>query len=227
MLICIDGIFAPEEAAAHARSLADASWEDGNRSAGTVARLSKRNRQLPDDSAIAARLGAAILQRVETDPRFISAALPSRVHPPRFNRYAEGDAYGTHVDSALMPLPASHGWLRSDLSATLFLSSPDEYDGGVLEIESPSGAQAVKLEAGSLVLYPSDSLHRVTPVMRGVRYAAIFWLQSLVRAASGRTLLYDLDQAIQRLGSTVGAANPDLLTLTHVYHNLLRHWADP
>ena len=156
---------------------------------------------------------------------FVSAALPRRIYPPKFNRYADGGDYGAHVDSAVMRWPGTDLSLRSDLSATLFLSEPDSYDGGALEIEGAAGLQTVKLEAGDLVLYPSGSLHRVTPVTRGVRLAAFFWIESLVGDAGARTLLFELDQAIQQVTPALPADDPGLLQLTGVYHNLLRRWA--
>jgi PKHD-type hydroxylase len=170
-------------------------------------------------------LGNHILRKLAANTAFISAALPERIYPPKFNRYQDGGAYGAHVDSAVMQVPGTQISVRSDLSATLFLAEPDEYDGGELEIESAFGIQAVKLEAGDMVLYPSSSLHRVTPVTRGARIASFFWIQSLVSDEAARTLLFDLDQAIQGLTVSAGRDHPDLLKLTGVYHNLLRRWA--
>jgi PKHD-type hydroxylase len=166
-----------------------------------------------------------VLERLSANPTFVSAALPHRIYPPKFNRYRDGGSYGTHVDSALMVVPGTQERMRCDLSATLFLSAADDYEGGELEIEGPFGAQAVKLEAGDLVLYPSSSLHRVTPVTGGVRLASFFWIQSLVADAEARTLLFDLDQSIRSLRRTNPPEDPQLLRLSGIYHNLLRRWA--
>ena len=201
-----------------------ADWEDGLRSAGSLAAVVKQNRQLPEDSATARELGSHLLRVLGSHPLFLSAALPDRIYPPRFNRYSDGGHYGTHVDSAVMTFGPQRQALRSDLSATLFLCDPDEYDGGELTIETPFGAQAVKLAAGDMVLYPSSSLHRVTPVTRGARVCAFFWIQSMVRDDGERTLLFDLDQSIQAL-TAANAAPEALLQLTGIYHNLLRRWA--
>lgn len=226
MLISIDRFLGKDEVRQCRQRLDAAEWQDGARTAGTLARLQKRNQQLDDRSETAIAIGNQILRKLGSHPLFISAALPNKIHPPRFNRYADGGTYGAHVDGALMPLPGTNLTLRSDLSATLFLAEPDEYDGGELEIEGPFGAQAVKLEAGDMVLYPSSSLHRVTPVTRGARVAAFFWIESMVRDEGERTLLFDLDQSIQALTLKVGAGDERLLKLTAVYHNLLRRWAD-
>jgi len=225
MLIVIGKVLGTDEVREFRQALDAAAWEDGARTAGTLARAIKHNEQLPDGTEPAVSLGQRILRAVGHHPQFVSAALPRLVHPPRFNRYSGGGAYGAHVDSAVMPMPGTQSTLRSDLSATLFLSSPEEYDGGELQIEGPFGLQAVKLEAGDLVLYPSSSLHRVTPVTRGVRLASFFWIQSLVPDDGARSLLFDLDRAIQGITPALAVDDPNLLTLTGVYHNLLRRWA--
>lgn len=225
MLIVIEQVLNTEEVRQFRSQLDNAPWQDGLNTAGTLARAVKRNLQLEDGSALAVELGNQILRRLGNHPQFIAAALPSRIYPPKFNRYADGGTYGAHVDSALMQVPGTAITLRSDLSATLFLSEPDEYDGGELEIEGPFGAQAVKLAAGDMVLYPSSSLHRVTPVTRGARVASFFWIESMVRDEGERALLYDLDQTIQGLTPRMSADDPQLLQLTGIYHNLLRRWA--
>ena len=204
-----------------------AAWEDGAATAGTLAKSVKRNQQITDGSELCQRLGQHILRRLSSTPLFISAALPRTIYPPKFNRYADGGTYGAHVDSALMFLPGSHQQMRTDLSATLFLAEPEEYDGGELEVEGPFGVQAVKLAAGDMVLYPSSSLHRVTSVTRGARVASFFWIESLVQDEGERTLLFDLDQSIQQLTPLVAPDDPRLVQLTGVYHNLLRRWARP
>jgi PKHD-type hydroxylase len=185
----------------------------------------KHNLQLAQDSAAARQGGEAIVRALERHPEFIGAALPRHVYPPLFNRYEPGMAFGAHVDNAVRQIPGSHHRLRIDVSATLFLSPPQDYDGGELIIEDTFATHAVKLAAGDLVIYPASSLHRVQPVTRGARVAAFFWVQSMVRDDGGRRLLYDMDTAIREL-TAAGAEGPALLRLTGCYHNLLRRWAD-
>lgn len=225
MLISIEGVLTKDEVAACRQRLDSAQWIDGAATAGALARSRKSNQQLDDNDPVALALGEDILKRLRPNALFISAALPSKIFPPRFNRYADGGTYGAHVDSALMRLPRGDVTIRSDLSATLFLSEPDEYDGGELEIEGVFGVQSVKLEAGDLILYPSSSLHRVTPVTRGARIASFFWVESFVADEGERTLLFDLDQSIQGITPLVHPGDENLLRLTGVYHNLLRRWA--
>ncbi len=227
MLIAIEKVLDTAEIAHFREQLARARWQEGFASAGTLARQVKRNQQLEEGAEPAVSLGNLILRRLGNHPRFIAAALPARIYPPRFNRYADGGTYGLHVDSAVMPVLGTNVTVRSDLSATLFLCEPDSYEGGELEIETAFGVQSVKLAAGDLVLYPSSSLHRVAPVTRGERLAAFFWIQSLVADEGERTLLFDLDQAIQGVAPRVPPDDPHLLKLTGVYHNLLRRWAQP
>lgn len=224
MLIVIEDLLSKEEVARFRAELDTAAWEDGAKTAGTLSKSGKRNLQLDEQDKTAVALGEIILRKLGANPLFISAALPRRIYPPRFNRYAGGGAYDAHVDSALMRPARADVTIRSDLSATLFLTEPDEYDGGELQIEGPFGAQAVKLEAGSMVLYLASSLHRVTPVTKGARTASFFWIESLVRDDGERTLLFDLDQTIQGLTRTVGPEDANLLKLSGVYHNLLRRW---
>lgn len=227
MLIPIEGILSKAEVQAFRQQLDQASWQDGVKTAGTLARSVKRNLQLEDGSPLAVDLGNHILRKLGSHPQFISAALPNRIYPPKFNCYREGGTYGLHVDSAVMQVPGSSISLRSDLSATLFLAEPAEYDGGELQIEGPFGIQSVKLAAGDLILYPSSSLHQVTPVTRGARLASFMWIQSLVQDDGARTVLFDLDQAIQGMTGLVAPDDARLLKLTGVYHNLLRLWAAP
>ena len=226
MLISIDQVLTKDEVRQFRQELDASDWNDGAATAGTLAKSVKRNQQVADGSALAVRLGQHILRRLAATPLFISAALPRTIYPPKFNRYADGGTYGAHVDSALMFLPGSSQQMRTDLSATLFLAEPEEYDGGELEVEGPFGVQAVKLGAGDMVLYPSTSLHRVTPVTRGARVASFFWIESLVPDEGERTLLFDLDQSIQQMTPLVAPDDMRLLQLTGVYHNLLRRWAD-
>ena len=225
MLIAIDKVLNTDEVRAFRARLDNAEWQDGLATAGTLARSVKNNQQLADGSEIAVALGEQILRRLGSHPLFISAALPNKIYPPKFNRYSGGGTYGAHIDSALMQVPGTAVTVRSDISATLFLSEPDEYEGGELEIEGPFGVQTVKLDAGDMVLYPSSSLHRVTPVTRGARIASFFWIESLVADEGERAQLFDLDQAIQGLTPAVAADDANLLKLTGVYHNLLRRWA--
>lgn len=225
MLITIDAVLTRNEVAQFRAVLDAADWQDGAATGGTLARRVKHNLQLADGQEPALGLGNQVLRKLAVTPSFISAALPRRIYPPKFNRYQGGGTYGTHVDSAVMQLPGSGQSLRSDLSATLFLAEPDEYEGGELEIESEFGVQSVKLAAGSMVLYPSSSLHRVTPVTRGARVASFFWIESLVADEGERAMLFDLDQTVQRLTPVLGEAHTELVRLTGIYHNLLRRWA--
>ena len=227
MLITIEKVLSPVEVAQLRAELDAAHWEDGNATAGTLAQAVKRNQQLPDDSPLAIQLGQQILRRLAATPLFISAALPRTIYPPKFNRYASGGTYGAHVDSALMHLSGAGQQMRTDLSATLFLAEPGEYEGGVLEIEGSFGVQQVKLAAGDMVLYPSTSLHRVTPVTSGARIASFFWIESLVADEGKRTLLFDLDQSVQHFTPLLPADDMRLVQLAGVYHNLLRRWAQP
>lgn len=209
-----------------ARQLLDqADWVDGRVTAGHQSAQAKDNMQLPEGSQAACELGAMILGALEHSALFISAALPARVFPPLFNRYQGGQAFGTHVDNAIRQVTGTPHRIRTDLSATLFLSSPEEYDGGDLVVEDTYGTHSVKLPAGHMILYPATSLHHVRPVTRGARLASFFWIQSMVRDDGERTLLFDLDVAIQRLAGD-GPAQAAAVQLTGVYHNLLRRWAD-
>ena len=228
MLVLIADLL-PRDEVATLRTLLDgpgAAWVDGRATAGHQGAPLKHNRQLAEDSALAREAGERVLARLERQSRFISAALPDRVYPPMFNRYALGDGFGSHVDNAVRLVPGSRGRkLRTDLSATLFLSEPEDYDGGELCIDEGDASQSVKLPAGSLVLYPSTHLHHVNPVTRGVRYACVFWVQSMVRDAARRAILLGLDEASQLLA----ACNADATAraqLLNAYHNLLRMWCD-
>lgn len=225
MLIVIEGVLSKDDVRAFRERLDRADWQDGARTAGEMAREAKSNQQVPDDAKVAIELGDHILRTLGHHPGFISAALPRRIFPPRFNRYTGGGAYGMHVDSAVMAIAGTPHTLRSDVSATLFLSEPGEYDGGDLAITGTMGAQSVKAAAGDMVLYPATSLHRVTPVTRGARIASFFWVESWVRDDAERALLYDLDRNIQALRAAMPANNAHLLELTGIYHNLLRRWA--
>lgn len=225
MLLDIPNVLSDDQVAECRKRLAESNWVDGRITAGYQSSKAKNNEQLPEDSPVARQLGQLIVAALEANPLFISAALPAKIFPPLFNRYAEGRSFGVHVDNAVRQVRNTPHRVRTDISATLFLSSPDEYDGGELAIEDTYGAQRVKLPAGHMVLYPATSLHRVEPVTRGARIAAFFWIQSMVRDDGQRTLLFDLDTAIQRLARDV-PDNPAVVQLTGVYHNLLRQWAE-
>jgi PKHD-type hydroxylase len=209
-----------------ARAVLDqAEWIDGRVTAGHQSARAKDNLQLRENDAVARRLGETILEALGSNALFISAALPSRVFPPLFNRYQGGQSFGTHVDNAIRQVTGTGHRIRTDLSATLFFSSPEEYDGGELVVEDTYGTHSVKLPAGHLILYPSTSLHHVRPVTRGARTSSFFWIQSMMRDDAERTLLFDLDSAIQRLNSEV-PDHPVAIQLTGVYHNLIRRWAE-
>lgn len=225
MLIVIEGLLNQEEVAHFRERLGLAQWRDGADTAGSRSVAVKQNLQLGRDEPTAQALGEAILRKLGHHPEFVSASLAEKIWPPVFNCYQDGGHYGTHSDAALMRLPEANLTLRSDLSATLFLSEPDSYDGGELLIEESFGAQAVKLAAGDMVLYPSSSLHQVAPVTRGQRICAITWIQSAVADTTARSLLYDMDLSIRALTPDRGKDDPDIDRLIHVYHNLLRRWA--
>lgn len=225
MLITIENVLSKDEVRQFREHLERAEWLNGGQSAGTLAKHVKGNLEIDQQSEVAVSLGKHILRVLGSHPAFISAALPRKIYPPRFNRYASGGRYGLHVDSAIMAIPGTRESIRTDLSATLFLTEPDEYEGGELEIETAFGAQAAKLAAGDLLLYPSSSLHQVTPVTKGARIASFFWIESMVADEADRGLLFDLDQAIQSLGPSLDPRDPRLLRLTGVYHNLLRRCA--
>jgi PKHD-type hydroxylase len=211
---------------AHCRTLLDdAKWVDGRETSGHLAARVKHNRQVDEATPEAREMGSIVVSALERTPLFMAAALPLRVFPPLFNRYEPSMAFGAHVDNAIRELTSSPLRVRTDLSATLFLSAPEEYDGGELVVDDTYGAHSVKLPAGDMILYPATSLHRVVPVTRGARLASIFWVQSMVRDDGERSLLFDLDMAI----SQVSEATPDssgVVALTSCYHNLLRRWAD-
>jgi len=226
MLIAIPDVL-DAAALARVRGLIDAGeWVDGNVTSGPQSALAKRNRQLPEDSDAAREAGGLVLDALGRSPLFVAAALPLKVFPPLFNRYEGGDDFGLHVDNAIRIRRGTDFRIRSDLSATLFLEEPDAYDGGELVIEDQFGPQVVKLPAGQLILYPASSLHRVTPVTRGVRTASFFWLQSMVRDDGERRTLFELDQAVQAVAADRGQGDAAVVQLTGVYHNLLRRWAD-
>ena len=226
MMLQIPGVLTKDEVA-RMRDLIDAAdWADGNATSGFQSALAKQNRQLPEDSAAAREAGAVILAALERHPLFIAGALPAKIFPPLFNRYGVGDAFGDHVDNAVRQSRDGQVRIRTDLSATLFLTEPHDYDGGELTVDDAYGVHQVKLEAGDLILYPASSLHRVEAITRGARVSSFFWIQSLVRDDAKRTLLLDMDMAIQRVGASLGQGDPSIVALTGAYHNLLRMWAE-
>jgi PKHD-type hydroxylase len=228
MLICVPEVLSKADVADFRRIMDGCAWEDGRSTAGAASALVKRNEQLPPDGEVARQLGNRILSALTASPRFISSAIPLKIFPPLFNRYAatDGHHFGVHVDNAVRGDRLTGLRIRTDMSVTLFLSEPDEYDGGELVIEDLYGSHEIKLPAGDLVLYPASSLHLVTPVTRGTRVASFFWLQSMVRDAHARTLIFDLDTAIQTLVERLGRDDPETVKLTGIYHNLIRCWAE-
>jgi PKHD-type hydroxylase len=225
MLLQIPDVLTRDEVQRGRRLLEGAEWVDGRVTAGHQSARAKNNLQVPEKHPVARELGDSIVASLERNPLFLAAALPFRVFPPLFNRYEGGQYFGNHVDNAVRQVPGTPHRIRTDLSATLFLTAPEEYDGGELVVEDHFGVHQVKLPEGHMVLYPASSLHHVRPVTRGARLAAFFWIQSLVRDDSERTLLFDLDRAVQSLGAE-RPDHPAILELTNVYHNLLRKWAE-
>jgi PKHD-type hydroxylase len=225
MLLHIPDILTTEQVAGCRQKLAQSKWVDGRVTAGHQSARAKDNLQLPEEHPVARELGDVILSALQNNPLFMTAALPLKVFPPLFNCYQGGQSFGTHVDNAVRQVTGTPHRVRTDLSATLFLAEPDEYDGGELSVEDTYGVHSVKLPAGHLILYPATSLHFVRPVTRGARIASFFWIQSMVRDDGERTLLFDLDMAIQRI-STDAPDHPSAVQLTGIYHNLLRRWAD-
>ena len=227
MMIAIPRIL-DEVALATVRAKLDhAEWIDGNATSGHQAALAKRNRQLDEESPGTREIGNLVLDALGRSPLFVAAALPLKVYPPLFNRYdADGDRFDAHVDSAIRIRRGSDFRLRTDLSATLFLSDPADYDGGELVVEDEMAPPPIKLAAGDMILYPASSLHRVTAVTRGTRFAAFFWVQSMVRGGEDRRALFDLDSAIQAIAADRGHGDGEVIRLTGVYHNLLRRWAE-
>ena len=225
MLLQVPKVLTPEQVAQCRAALARADWTDGRATVGHLGEKVKRNRQVPEGHPIGREVGDIILAALERNALFISAALPLKVCPPLFNCYEGGETYGTHIDGSVYSVKGTMHRIRTDISATLFLNAPEDYDGGELTVEDRYGVHKVKLPAGDMVLYPSSSLHHVTPVTRGARISSFFWIQSMVREDDRRTMLLDLDTSIQQLNRLV----PDeksVIQLAGVYHNLLRLWSD-
>jgi PKHD-type hydroxylase len=225
MLLNIPDVLTKEQVAQARQILEQADWVDGRVTAGHQSARAKDNMQVPEGHPAAMKIGEMVLELLGKNPLFLSAALPLKVFPPLFNRYQKGESFGTHIDNAIRQVPGTPYKIRTDLSATLFLSGPEEYDGGELTIEDTYGVQSIKLPAGHLILYPSTSLHHVRPVTRGSRLSSFFWIQSMVRDDGRRSILFDLDLGIQRIGRDV-PNHPSVVQLTGVYHNLLRHWSE-
>ena len=225
MMVHIPHVLTAEQVAYCREVLGKAAWEDGRSTAGHQSAQVKKNLQLPEKSPAARELGELVLAALERSALFISAVLPQRVFPPLFNRYEGGMTFGSHVDNAIRPITGTPLRIRTDVSATLFLSEPESYDGGELVVEDTYGSHSVKLPAGDLIIYPASSLHHVTPVTRGVRLASFFWVQSMIRDVSQRSLLFDLDTAIMRLNRD-HPEHHSIVELTAVYHNLLRQWTE-
>ena len=226
MLVCVPEVLSKIEVAEF-RAIMDAvAWEDGRSTAGAQSAMVKNNEQLPPNSETSRKLGERVIKALTASPLFVSAAIPRQIFPPLFNRYGVGHHFGVHVDNAVRGDLLSGMRIRTDLSVTLFLSEPDEYQGGELMIEDHYGSHRVKLPAGHLVLYPASSLHTVTAITDGVRVASFFWLQSMIRDDHARSLIFDLDTAIRALVGRIGRNDPEVLRLSAVYHNLIRYWAE-
>ncbi|MXO64963.1 Fe2+-dependent dioxygenase [Altericroceibacterium endophyticum] len=226
MMVKIPGVLTQEQVT-KIRAVIDAGpWVDGNETSGHQSRLTKRNQQLRQHCDAAAEAGQMVLSAIGNTPEFVAAALPLKVFPPLFNRYEGGEEFGNHVDNSIRQVKGTEFRIRSDLSCTLFLEEPDDYEGGELVVEDLFGEHRVKLSAGDMVLYPASSLHRVTPVTKGARTASFFWLQSMVRDNGEREQLYRLDRSIRNLSAEKGGTDPTVMELTNLYHNLMRRWAD-
>lgn len=225
MMLHIPNVLTPQQVQDCRQLLMQAAWQDGNATSGFQSALTKNNLQLAEDSAEASHIGELIVQALQNNPLFISAALPEIIFPPLFNCYQVGQGFGIHVDNAIRIQRQTGEKIRTDLSATLFFSEPDEYDGGELVVEDTYGAHSVKLPAGDMILYPSSSLHQVLPITRGQRVCSFFWLQSMIREDAQRSLLFDLDSSIQEINQALGVGHASSVQLTGVYHNLLRRWA--
>jgi PKHD-type hydroxylase len=223
MMVEVPGVLAADEVLRCREMLEKASWQDGRHTAGKSAAGVKANQQIAQDDPVGQQLSNFILERLAQVPRFLSAALPLKILPPRFNRYTGSGSYGDHIDSAIFSVPGTPHRIRGDLSATLFFSDPSEYDGGELIVQGDFARHTVKLPAGHMILYPASTLHRVTPVTRGARFASFFWIQSLVREGNRRQMLLELDETIQSLAGET-PDNPAVVRLTGLYHNLLRDW---
>src|ERR1700761_900887 len=226
MLICIPDVLSKADVAEFRRIMDAEHWEDGRSTAGAQSAEVKQNEQLDPDSPVARKVGERVLSALSASPLFISAAVPLRIFPPLFNRYVPGKFFGEHVDNCIRGDHLTGMRIRTDISVTLFLSEPEEYDGGELVVEDYYGSHKVKLPAGHAVLYPATSLHLVTPVTRGARVSSFFWIQSMIKDTHARRMTFDMDNAIQELVGRLGRNDPEVRKLTNIYHNLIRYWAD-
>ena len=226
MLICVPDVLSKQDVADFRRIMDAEEWEDGRSTAGAQSAEVKQNEQLPPDGKISRELGRRVISALAANLLFISAAVPLHIFPPLFNRYRPGKFFGEHVDNCIRGDTLTGLRIRTDLSVTLFLSEPDEYDGGELIIDDYYGSHRIKLPAGHLVLYPATSLHMVTPVTRGVRVASFFWLQSMIKDTHARRLTFEMDNALQQLMARLGRNDPEVRKLTNIYHNLIRYWAE-
>jgi len=222
----IPNVLTPEQVKEFRQRMDQADWTNGKLTAGTLSAAVRKNQQLPEDSPLTHFLSEQVIAAVWNHPLFVSAALPHQIIPPLFNRYEANESFGFHVDNAIRLIRGTNQHIRTDISCTLFLSDPGDYDGGELVVEDTYGFHEIKLPAGDLILYPSTSLHQVTPVMRGCRVASFFWVQSMIRDDSQRHLLFNLDESIQSLRAQHGDLYPEVIKLTSLYHNLIRMWAD-
>ncbi len=225
-MLHIRSLLAPRQVAQFRQELSRADWSDGRATAGHLSTRVKDNQQLREDHPLARRLGDLVLGALGRNAQFMSAALPAKIVPPLFNRHAGGQSYGRHIDGSIRPVVGSSVRVRTDLAATLFLSAPEDYDGGELTVEAEDAIQPIKLPAGDLILYPASTIHQVQPVTRGERLASFFWIESLVREAHRRRMLFELDRTIQAL-TLQSPGNESVLPLTSLYHNLMREWASP
>jgi PKHD-type hydroxylase len=226
MLVCVPDALNKDVVAQFRSVMNAAEWEDGASTAGAQSPNVKKNEQLPPDGDLSRRLGERLLSSLLSNPAFLSAAIPLRIYPPLFNRYAVGHHFGVHVDNAVRGDPLTGTRVRADLAVTVFLSEPDEYDGGELVVDDAYDSHPVKLPAGAAAIYPAGSLHMVTPVTRGARVASFFWVQSMIRQDSVRDLVYELDTVLQELAPRLGRDDEDVMKLSGVYHNLIRHWSE-
>jgi PKHD-type hydroxylase len=226
VLNCIPNVLRADDVAEFRGIMAAAEWEDGRSTAGSQSAIVKKNMQLPTDGALSRKLGERVISALMANPTFIAAAVPLHIFPPLFNRYESGQFFGEHVDNAIRGDKLTGLRLRTDLSVTLFLSEPDEYEGGELIIEDYYGGQEIKLPAGHMVLYPSTSLHTVTPITKGARISCFFWIQSMIKDAHVRSMIFDLDHTIQDLAGQLGRDADEVRRLTNIYHNLIRYWAE-
>jgi PKHD-type hydroxylase len=226
MLVCVPNVLRKAEVAEFRGVMDAATWEDGRSTAGAQSAMVKKNEQLPPNGDLSRTLGERVIKALAANPLFVSAAIPRHIFPPLFNRYGVGQHFGVHVDNAVRGDHLTGMRIRTDLSVTLFLSEPDEYDGGELVVEDYYGSHEVKLPAGDLVLYPATSLHTVTAITRGIRVASFFWLQSMIRDTHARSMIFDLDHAIQGLVERLGRNDAEVVKLTGLYHNLIRYWAE-